>query len=147
MSEAQKHRVTVIAGLILLLPSLVLAILSSSSDADLSKGFARFGNAFITAYTLASIFFIINMFRYSQSRNEPKAPWIGMSYAAILGVIASILLTMQGGILLEDNSGSRAQILTNVVHFIITGLAVLVSASILIFVTFVNIRSRNQNKD
>ena len=147
MSETPKQRVILTAGFILILPSLILAILSSLSDADLSKGFARFGNAFVTAYTLASIFFIINMFRYSQSRNEPKAPWMGMSYAAILGIIASILLTMQGGILLEDNSGSRAQILTNVVHFIITGLAVLVSVSIMIFVTFVNITSRHQNKD
>lgn len=70
-----------------------------------------------------------------------------MSYAAILGILASVLLTTQGGLLLEDNSGSRAQILTNVVHFIITGLAVFVSVAIMIFVTFVNVTSRIQNKD
>jgi TRAP-type C4-dicarboxylate transport system permease small subunit len=87
------------------------------------------------------------MFRYSKSRNEPKAPWISMSYAAILGILASILLTTQGGVLLEDNSGSRAQILTNVVHFIITATAVLVSVVIMIFVAFVNITSRIQNRD
>ena len=69
-----------------------------------------------------------------------------MSYAAILGVIASIALTSQGGFLLEDNSGSRAQILTNVVHFIVTALAVMVAIVIMIFVAFVNITSRNQNK-
>jgi hypothetical protein len=136
-----------IAGIILILPSLILTIASSSSDADLSRGFARFANAFLTTYTLTSIFFIVNMFRYSKSRNEPKAPWIGMSYAAILGIIVSILLTSQGGFLLEDNSGSRAQILTNIVHFIVTALALFVALVIMIFVAFVNIKSRNQSKE
>ena len=126
MSETPKQRVLLIGGLILILPSLILAIANGTSDEDTSKGFARFANAFLTTYTLTSLFFIVNMFRYSKSRNEPNAPWIGMSYAAILGILASVLLTMQGGLLLEDNSGSRAQILTNVVHFIITAVAVLV---------------------
>ena len=70
-----------------------------------------------------------------------------MSYAAALGILASVLLTYQGGLLLEDNSGSRAQILTNVVHFIVTGSAVIVSVAIMIFVVFVNITSRKQSKD
>jgi len=147
MSETPKQRVLLIGGLILILPSLVLAMVNGTSDEDTSKGFARFANAFLTTYTLTSLFFIVNMFRYSKSRNEPKAPWISMSYAAILGIIVSVLLTTQGGLLLEDNSGSRAQILTNVVHFIITGLAVFVSVAIMIFVTFVNVTSRIQNKD
>lgn len=147
MSETPKQQVILIAGIILILPSVILTIVNSSTDADLSRGFARFANAFLTTYTLTSIFFIVNMFRYSKSRNEPKAPWIGMSYAAILGIIVSVLLTSQGGFLLEDNSGSRAQILTNVVHFIVTALAVLVAVVIMIFVAFVNITSRNQNKD
>lgn len=147
MSETPKQQVILISGIILILPSLILTIVNSSTDADLSRGFARFANAFLTTYTLTSIFFIVNMFRYSKSRNEPKAPWIGMSYAAILGIIVSVLLTSQGGFLLEDNSGSRAQILTNVVHFIVTALAVLVAVVIMIFVAFVNITSRNQNKD
>ena len=147
MSEIPKQRVMLIAGIILILPSLILTIARNSSDADLSKGFARFANAFLTTYTLTSIFFIVNMFRYSKSRNEPKAPWIGMSYAAILGILVSVLLTSQGGFLLEDNSGSRAQILTNVVHFIVTALAVLIALVIMIFVAFVNITSRNQNKE
>lgn len=147
MSETSKQRVLLIGGLILILPSLVLAMVNGTSDEDTSKGFARFANAFLTTYTLTSLFFIVNMFRYSKSRNEPKAPWISMSYAAILGILASVLLTTQGGLLLEDNSGSRAQILTNVVHFTITGLAVFVSVAIMIFVTFVNVTSRIQNKD
>lgn len=147
MSETSKQRVLLIGGMILILPSLVLAMVNGTSDEDTSKGFARFANAFLTTYTLTSLFFIVNMFRYSKSRNEPKAPWISMSYAAILGILASVLLTTQGGLLLEDNSGSRAQILTNVVHFIITGLAVFVSVAIMIFVTFVNVTSRIQNKD
>ena len=147
MSETSKQRVLLIGGMILILPSLVLAMVNGTSDEDTSKGFARFANAFLTTYTLTSLFFIVNMFRYSKSRNEPKAPWISMSYAAILGILASVLLTTQGGLLLEDNSGSRAQILTNVVHFIITGLAVFVSVAIMIFVTFVNVTSRIENKD
>ena len=147
MSETPKQRVLLIGGLILILPSLILAIANGTSDEDTSKGFARFANAFLTTYTLTSLFFIVNMFRYSKSRNEPNAPWIGMSYAAILGILASVILTMQGGLLLEDNSGSRAQILTNVVHFIITAVAVLVSVVIMILVTFVNITSKIQNKD
>ena len=146
MNETPKQRVLVIAGFLLLLPSLVLGIVSGSSDADASRGFARFANAFLTTYTLASMFFIVNMFRYSKSRREPNAPWISMTYAAALGILASVLLTSQGGLLLEDNSGSRAQILTNVVHFIVTALAVMVAIVIMIFVAFVNITSRNQNK-
>lgn len=147
MNETPKQRVLVIAGFLLLLPSLVLGIVSGSSDADASRGFARFANAFLTTYTLASMFFIINMFRYSKSRREPNAPWISMTYAAALGILASVLLTSQGGLLLEDNSGSRAQILTNVVHFLVTGSAAIVSVAIMIFVVFVNITSRKQSKD
>lgn len=147
MNETPKERVLVIAGFLLLLPSLVLGIVSGSSDADASRGFARFANAFLTTYTLASMFFIINMFRYSKSRREPNAPWISMTYAAALGILASVLLTSQGGLLLEDNSGSRAQILTNVVHFLVTGSAAIVSVAIMIFVVFVNITSRKQSKD
>ena len=147
MNETPKQRVLVIAGFLLVLPSLVLGIVSGSSDADASRGFARFANAFLTTYTLASMFFIINMFRYSKSRREPKAPWISMTYAAALGILASVLLTSQGGLLLEDNSGSRAQILTNVVHFLVTGSAAIVSVAIMIFIVFVNITSRKQSKD
>ena len=147
MNETPKQRVLVIAGFLLLLPSLVLGILSGSSDVDASRGFARFANAFLTTYTLASMFFIINMFRYSKSRREPNAPWISMTYAAALGILASVLLTSQGGLLLEDNSGSRAQILTNVVHFLVTGSAAIVSVAIMIFIVFVNITSRKQSKD
>ena len=147
MNETPKQRVLVIAGFLLLLPSLVLGIVSGSSDADASRGFARFANAFLTTYTLASMFFIINMFRYSKSRREPNAPWISMTYAAALGILASVLLTSQGGLLLEDNSGSRAQILTNVVHFLVTGSAAIVSVAIMIFIVFVNITSRKQSKD
>lgn len=147
MNETPKQRVLVIAGFLLLLPSLVLGIVSGSSDADASRGFARFANAFLTTYTLASMFFIVNMFRYSKSRREPNAPWISMTYAAALGILASVLLTSQGGLLLEDNSGSRAQILTNVVHFLVTGSAAIVSVAIMIFVVFVNITSQKQSKD
>ncbi|MBT5282239.1 MAG: hypothetical protein HOJ55_02250 [Euryarchaeota archaeon] len=147
MNETPKQRVLVIAGFLLVLPSLVLGIVSGSSDADASRGFARFANAFLTTYTLASMFFIINMFRYSKSRREPNAPWISMTYAAALGILASVLLTSQGGLLLEDNSGSRAQILTNVVHFLVTGSAAIVSVAIMIFIVFVNITSRKQSKD
>ena len=147
MNETPKQRVLVIAGFLLLLPSLVLGIVSGSSDADASRGFARFANAFLTTYTLASMFFIINMFRYSKSRREPNAPWISMTYAAALGILASVLLTSQGGLLLEDNSGSRAQILTNVVHFLVTGSAAIVSVAIMIFIVFVNITSQKQSKD
>lgn len=147
MNETPKQRVLVIAGFLLLLPSLVLGIVSGSSDADASRGFARFANAFLTTYTLASMFFIVNMFRYSKSRREPNAPWISMTYAAALGILASVLLTSQGGLLLEDNSGSRAQILTNVVHFLVTGSAAIVSVAIMIFIVFVNITSRKQSKD
>ena len=56
MSEVPKQRVMLIAGFILILPSLVLTIGGTSSDTDLSRGFARFANAFLTTYTFASIF-------------------------------------------------------------------------------------------
>lgn len=56
MSETSKQRVLLIGGLILILPSLVLAMVNGTSDEDTSKGFARFANAFLTTYTLTSLF-------------------------------------------------------------------------------------------
>ena len=85
----------VIAGLLFLLPTVILVLLSKGSVYDSERGLIRFANAFLTSYTLASIFLVLNMFQYSKSRRQPTAPWVSMVFAAILGVLVTFLLTAQ----------------------------------------------------
>ena len=92
----------VLAGLLFLLPTLVLILLSKGSVYDSERGLIRFANAFLTSYTLASLFLVLNMFQYSKSRRQPTAPWVSMVFAAILGVLVTFLLTTQGGFLMEE---------------------------------------------
>ena len=100
-------------------------------------------NAFLTSYTIASVFFVVNMFQYSKSREEPTAPWVSMVYAATLGIFVTFLLTNPGGFLMEENGSQRAQILYNIVHFIVTSSAILVASGILILLSFVNLKSKD----
>ena len=136
----------VLAGLLFLLPTLVLVLLSKGSVYDSERGLIRFANAFLTSYTLASLFLVLNMSQYSKSRRQPTAPWVSMVFAAILGVLVTFLLTTQGGFLMEENGSQRAQILYNIIHFIVTSLAIIVAIGIMVLLSFVNLEPKEQNK-
>jgi len=146
MNKRVQPRHMIIAGLIFLLPTILIVLLKGNSTYDTEQGLTRFVNAFLTSYTVASVFLVVNMFQYSKSRREPSAPWISMTYAAILGVLATLLLTSQGGFLMEENGSQRAQILYNVIHFIVTSLAIIIAVSIMILLSFVNLESKDRKQ-
>ncbi len=145
MSKRIGLRQLVIAVLLFLFPILALILLQGDGTFDTEQGVTRFFNAFLTSYTIASVFFVVNMFRYSKSREEPTAPWVSMAYAAILGVFVTFLLTSQGGFLMEENGSQRAQILYNIVHFIVTSLAILMAAGVFVFLSFINLKPKEEN--
>ena len=146
MNKRIQPRHMIVAGLLFLLPTILLVLLKGDATYDTERGLTRFVNAFLTSYTIASIFLVVNMFQYSKSRREPSAPWISMTYAAILGILATLLLTSQGGFLMEENGSQRAQILYNIIHFIVTSLAIIIAISIMILLSFVNLESKIGNK-
>ena len=146
MNKRIQPRHMIVAGLLFLLPTILLVLLKGDATYDTERGLTRFVNAFLTSYTIASIFLVVNMFQYSKSRREPSAPWISMTYAAILGILATLLLTSQGGFLMEENGSQRAQILYNIIHFIVTSLAIIIAISIMILLSFVNLESKMGNK-
>ena len=145
MSKRIGLRQLVIAVLLFLFPILALILLQGHGTFDTEQGVTRFFNAFLTSYTIASVFFVVNMFRYSKSREEPTAPWVSMVYAAILGVFVTILLTSQGGFLMEENGSQRAQILYNIIHFIVTSLAIMMAAGVFVFLSFINLKPKEEN--
>ena len=69
-----------------------------------------------------------------------------MTYAAILGIFVTFLLTSQGGFLMEENGSQRAQILYNIVHFIVTSLAILMAIGIMVLLSFVNLESKEESE-
>ena len=145
MSDRVGPRHLVVAGLLFLLPILTMVVLSGNSSYDAERGLTRFLNAFLTSYTIASVFFVVNMFRYSKSRQEPTAPWVSMVYAAVLGLFVTIMLTNQGGFLMEENGSQRAQILYNIIHFIVASMAIFTTATITVLLSFVNLKSKDEN--
>ena len=146
MNKRVQPRHMIIAGLIFLLPTILIVLLKGNSTYDTEQGLTRFVNAFLTSYTVASVFLVVNMFQYSKSRREPSAPWISMTYAAILGILVTLLLTSHGGFLMEENGSQRAQILYNVIHFIVTSLAIIIAVSIMILLSFVNLESKDRKQ-
>ena len=146
MSDRVGPRHLVVAGLLFLLPILTMVVLSGNSSYDAERGLTRFLNAFLTSYTIASVFFVVNMFRYSKSRQEPTAPWVSMVYAAVLGLFVTIMLTNQGGFLMEENGSQRAQILYNIIHFIVASMAIFTTATITVLLSFVNLKSKDEKE-
>ena len=69
-----------------------------------------------------------------------------MTYAAILGIFVTFLLTSQGGFLMEENGSQRAQILYNIVHFIVTSLAILMAIGVMVLLSFVNLESKEDSE-
>ena len=146
MSNRIGPRHLVIAGLLFLLPTMILILLQGDSTYDTERGLTRFLNAFLTSYTIASVFFVVNMFQYSKSRKEPTAPWISMVYAVILSILVTLLFTSQGGFLMEENGSQRAQILYNIIHFIVTSIAILMAAGIMVLLSFAILESKEKNE-
>lgn len=145
MSNRIGPRHLILTGVLFLLPTMILILIKGDSTYDTERGLTRFFNAFLTSYTIASVFLVVNMFQYSKSRKEPSAPWISMVYAAVLGIFVTILLTTQGGFLMEENGSQRAQILYNIIHFIVTSIAILVAVGIMVLLSFVNLESKEEN--
>ena len=146
MSNRINPRRMVLAGLIFLMPTLILTVSSGDSSYDTERGLTRFANAFLTSYTIGSVFLVINMFQYSKSRREPTAPWVSMVFAAVLGIIVTLLLTSQGGFLMEENGSQRAQILYNIIHLVVTSLAIITAVSITVLLSFVNLEPKEETK-
>lgn len=146
MNKRIRPQHMIVAGLLFLLPTMIIVLLKENSTYDAERGLTRFVNAFLTSYTIASIFLVVNMFQYSKSRRQPSAPWISMTYAAILGILATLLLTSQGGFLMEENGSQRAQILYNIIHFIVTSLAIIIALSIMILLAFVNLEAKDKKQ-
>ncbi len=127
------------------LPILVLVSFSVSFENDSHpESFKRFGNAVLTSYVVMGIILIGNLFFYADSRHRPLAPLVGMIFALAVGLALSWALISNDDLLLEANSGLRAQLLSNVVHLLVSGTA-MVLASILAFgMTFAMITGRER---
>jgi len=126
-----------------ILPILVLVTISISLGGKYPpEAFKRFGNALLTSYVLMGILLIGNLFFYADSRRKPAAPFVGMFVAVLVGIVISWALVSYQDLLLEANSGLRAQVLSNIVHFLVSGTAMMLAAILTIGSTFAVITSR-----
>ena len=127
------------------LPILVLvAIDVSLGDKIHPESFERFGNAILTSYVLMGIILIGNLFFYADSRHRPFAPFVGMMFAIAIGILIAWALISNDDLLLEANSGLRSQMLSNVVHMLVSGTAMLLAAVLAIGATFAMITGRER---
>tara|TARA_X000001036_G_scaffold411831_1_gene424876 strand:- start:393 stop:848 length:456 start_codon:yes stop_codon:yes gene_type:complete len=127
------------------LPILVLvAIDVSLGDKIHPESFKRFGNAILTSYVLMGIILIGNLFFYADSRHRPFAPFVGMMFAIAIGILIAWALISNDDLLLEANSGLRSQMLSNVVHMLVSGTAMLLAAVLAIGATFAMITGRER---
>ncbi|MEC8789538.1 MAG: hypothetical protein VXX17_05705 [Candidatus Thermoplasmatota archaeon] len=128
-----------------LLPILVLVAIDVSLDNDSHpESFKRFGNAVLTSYIIVGLVLIGNLFFYADSRHRPSAPFVGMFFALGIGMIIAWALISQDDLLLEANSGLRAQMLSNVVHLLVGGTAMLVASLLAVGFTFAAITGRER---
>ena len=132
-------------GLAALLPILVLvAIDVSMGDNIHPESFKRFGNALLTSYVLMGIALMGNLFFYADSRHKPLAPFVGMMVAVSIGVLISWALVSYDDLLLEANSGLRAQMLSNIVHLLVSGTAMFLAGILAVGATFAMITGRGR---
>tara|TARA_B100001113_G_C20927128_1_gene542665 strand:- start:18 stop:473 length:456 start_codon:yes stop_codon:yes gene_type:complete len=130
-------------GLAAILPILVLvAIDISMGDKIHPESFKRFGNALLTSYVLMGMLLMGNLFFYADSRHKPLAPFVGMTVAVGIGILISWLLVSYEDLLLEANSGLRAQMLSNIVHLLVSGTAMLLAGILAVGATFAMITGR-----
>lgn len=104
--------------------------------------FKRFANALLTSYVLTGVLLTGNLFFYAGSRQRPFAPIVGMSIAIIAGIAITILLVSQDDLLMEANGSTRAQILYNIVHMLVSAGAMALSATLVIGSMFAAIVSQ-----
>lgn len=129
-----------------LLPILVLVTIDVSFDSNFHpESFKRFGNAVLTSYIVVGLILIGNLFFYADSRHRPSAPFVGMIFALAIGILIAWALISQDDLLLEANSGLRAQMLSNVVHLLVSGTAMLVASLLAVGFTFAAITGRERS--
>ena len=85
-----------------------------------------------------------NLFFYADSRHRPFAPFFGMIFALAVGIVIAWALISNDDLLLEANSGLRAQMLSNVVHLLVSGTAMALASLLAIGVTFAMITGRSR---
>ena len=135
----------IILGLAAILPILVLVAIDISLGDDIHpESFKRFGNAVLTSYVLMGIVLMGNLFFYADSRHRPLAPFVGMMFAVGVGIIISWSLVSYDDLLLEANSGLRAQMLSNIVHLLVSGTAMLLASILALGMTFATITGRKR---
>ncbi len=128
-----------------ILPVLVLVTINLSlGDGYHPESFKRFGNALLTSYVLMGVILLGNLFFYADSRHRPFAPLVGMLVAIGIGVLISWALVSNDDLLLEANSGLRAQMLSNIVHLLVSIAAMLLAALLAIGATFAMITGRER---
>lgn len=128
-----------------ILPILIIVSINVSLGDDLHpESFKRFGNAVLTSYVLVGIILTGNLFFYADSRHRPLAPLVGMAFAIAIGVLISWALISWDDLLLEANSGLRAQMLSNIVHLLVSGTAMALASVLAIGSTFAMITGRER---
>ena len=128
-----------------LLPILVLVAIDVSLDNSFHpESFKRFGNSVLTSYIVVGLILIGNLFFYADSRHRPSAPFVGMFFALAIGMLIAWALISQDDLLLEANSGLRAQMLSNVVHLLVSGTAMIVASLLAVGFTFAAITGRER---
>ena len=120
-----------------ILPVLVLMTINLSiGDSSHPESFKRFGNALLTSYVIMGVILLGNLFFYADSRHRPFAPLVGMLVAIGIGVLISWALVSNDDLLLEANSGLRSQMLSNIVHLLVSAAAMLLAALLAFGATF-----------
>ena len=128
-----------------ILPVLVLVTINLSiGDSSHPESFKRFGNALLTSYVLMGVILLGNLFFYADSRHRPFAPLVGMLVAIGIGVLISWALVSNDDLLLEANSGLRSQMLSNIVHLLVSTVAMLLAALLAFGATFAMITGRER---
>jgi len=128
-----------------ILPVLVLVTINISiGDSSHPESFKRFGNALLTSYVIMGVILLGNLFFYADSRHRPFAPLVGMLVAIGIGVLISWALVSNDDLLLEANSGLRSQMLSNIVHLLVSAAAMLLAALLAFGATFAMITGRER---
>ena len=128
-----------------ILPVLVLVTINLSiGDSSHPESFKRFGNALLTSYVIMGVILLGNLFFYADSRHRPFAPLVGMLVAIGIGVLISWALVSNDDLLLEANSGLRSQMLSNIVHLLVSAAAMLLAALLAFVATFAMITGRER---
>ena len=127
------------------LPILVLVSIDiSMGNSSHHDSFKRFGNALLTSYVIMGLVLMGNLFFYADSRHRPFAPFVGMMFSLAIGILIAWALISNDDLLLEANSGLSAQLLSNVVHLIASGTAMVLASLLAVGMTFAMITSRER---